>query len=155
MNQCQKPKMLPQSLNDFQLVNWFHRLLLSKLHLKRKAELSVFEGRGKKTSRGLWVLKFESTAYFGRNLTEKNISRAVRKCSDSKQPGVELPSDCRGLVSALPNFIWEAMPSIAGQGDWTQPAFASVPACWLMCWVLQRCLGVAAASDAIFNLAEK
>lgn len=34
VNQRQKSKMLPQSLSDFQLVNWFHRLLLSKLHLK-------------------------------------------------------------------------------------------------------------------------
>lgn len=34
VNQRQKSKMLPQSLSDFQLVNWFRRLLLSKLHLK-------------------------------------------------------------------------------------------------------------------------
>lgn len=47
VNQRQKPKTLPQSLSDFQLVNWFHRLLLSKLHLKRKAEPSIFEGRKK------------------------------------------------------------------------------------------------------------
>lgn len=43
VNQRQKSKMLPQSLSDFQLVNWFHRLLLSKLHFKWKAEPSIFE----------------------------------------------------------------------------------------------------------------
>lgn len=43
VNQGQKSRMLPQSLSDFQLVNGFHRLLRSKLHLKWKAEPSIFE----------------------------------------------------------------------------------------------------------------